>query len=192
MRSRGRWVGSRSFGFALGVIEFIRCCRVHWGGVVKLLGSLECAQRVVGFIRGRWIHWGPPSVSSCSFGFVRVIRVCPGGRSVAPRGSSGSSWVAGFIEVRPGGRRGRSESLGQLWCALVVVGFVRVRWVNWGALWRRRVRSLSLCSLGCALGRWVRSGSVIGVRSGVRLVSLGSLWCAFQGALRNVGGCLVD
>ena len=36
--------------------------------------------------------------------------------------------VVGFIEVRSRGRQGRSEPLGQLGYALVVVGFVRVRW----------------------------------------------------------------
>ena len=34
----GRRDGSGSFGFALGVIGFMRCCRVHWGGVVRSLG----------------------------------------------------------------------------------------------------------------------------------------------------------
>ena len=43
-------------------------------------GSLWCALRVVGFVRGRWIHSG----ATC--------------------GSSGSSSVGGFISVRYGGR----------------------------------------------------------------------------------------
>ena len=44
--------------------------------------------------------------------------------------SSGSLGDAGFIGVRPGGRRIRSGSLG---CVLGDVGFVRCSWVQWGA-----------------------------------------------------------
>ena len=54
---------------------------------------------IVVFIRGRWVHWGAPCVSSGSLGLVGFIRVRPGGRLVHPIG------VVGFIRVRPGGRR---------------------------------------------------------------------------------------
>ena len=81
---------------------------------------------VAGFIRGLWVHCG------------------------ASQGSSGSSWVAGYIGLCPGGRRvhqvslgysllvfeliqGRQIHLGSLGCSLGIVGFIRCRWVHFGS-----------------------------------------------------------
>ena len=90
-----------------------RCGRVH----PRALGSLGCALGVVGFIRGRWVHFGAPrwSLSAsgvrpgcrrvqlrslgslrCALGFMRFILVHWG----SSRGSSGVSAVAGFTRVR--------------------------------------------------------------------------------------------
>ena len=66
---------------------------------------------VVGFVRGRWVHWG------------------------ASWGLSGSSMVAGFIGVRSGRSRVLPGSLGSLGCALWVVGFFRGDWVHCGSRW---------------------------------------------------------
>ena len=79
-----------------------------------------CALWVSGFIRGHWFNWG------------------------APRGSSRSSGVAGFIGVRPvdlrvlqeslcslvAPRRVHAGSISSLECSLAVVGFIRDRWVH--------------------------------------------------------------
>ena len=45
-------------------------------------GSLDCTVAVVGFIRGRWVHWGTPWVSFGLSGVAGLIRVKPGGRRV--------------------------------------------------------------------------------------------------------------
>ena len=106
------------------------------------LGSFGCTLVVVGFIRGCLVHSGPPCafLSSsgtgafflgCALGIVRFIR----GHSAAYWGSSGSSCVAGFIEVRPGDRRVYPGSLGLLRCVLTVVGLIWGRLVHWSAYW---------------------------------------------------------
>ena len=123
------------------------------------------------FIRGRWVHSG------------------------APWGVLGLSWVVGVTQVRSGYRcvhTGFSSlhadrwihprSLGSLRCTMVVVGFIRGRWVHSGApwwslgssgvvgftlvrswvLWARAsclcVHSGWLGSLGCALDRCIHPG----------------------------------
>ena len=47
-------------------------------------GSQGCTQRAVGFIRGRWIHWGAPWGSSGSSGVTGFTGMCPGVRRVHP------------------------------------------------------------------------------------------------------------
>ena len=123
------------------------------------IGSLGCALGVVGFVRGRWVHLGAPWGTSCSSG---VAGMCSWGHRIrlwsigslgcalvvvgfvldrwvhmgTPWESSGSVGVAGFIGFRPRCRRVRLGSLGSLWSDLR----------------GRQLRSVSLGSLGCALG----------------------------------------
>ena len=70
------------------------------------LDSLVWALGVVVIIGDRLVNWG------------------------TPLGSLGSSWVIGFIGVRPGGRQIHPGSLG---CSLGIVGFIRCRWVHFGS-----------------------------------------------------------
>ena len=126
------WDASRG---SSGLSEVARFIEVRPGGRCVLLvsrGSLECALRVVWC---RCVHWGATWGSSDSFAVVGLILVRSGGLWVhsgsqgslgCPLVSSVSSRVAGFNQVRPGGRSG---SLGSLWCALMAVGFIRGRWV---------------------------------------------------------------
>ena len=67
--------------------------------------------------------------------------------------------------MRTGGRRIHPGSLGSLGCDLWVIGFIRCRWIHWGAPWGLTD------SLEVAEFVWVRSG-VLWVRSG-SLSSLG-------------------
>ena len=110
-------------------------------GVVVLIqgGWVHCCARVVGFIR---VCRVAPRGSSGSSAFVAFIWVRPCGRRFirgrwvhcgAPWSSSDSSEVAAFIGVHPGVGRFHPGSLGSLGCTVVVVGFVRARWVHWGA-----------------------------------------------------------
>ena len=112
------------------------------------------------------------SVSGSS-GVAAFIRLCPGGRQVSCR-------VFWFIGVHPGGRRIRPRSQGSLWCALSVIGLNRCRWVYSGApscssglrpVGRRRVNwSASLCSSGsCGVAGFM------GVRPGTYRVNAESL-----------------
>ena len=66
---------------------------------------------VVGLIWASWVHWG------------------------APWRSFGSSEIAGFVGVCPGGRQVQQGSLVSLGCALGVVRFIRASWVHWRAPW---------------------------------------------------------
>ena len=109
-----------SFGCAFGDR------RIHPGS----LGSMGCALGFVGFIRGRWVHWGAPWGSSRSSCVAGLLAERPGvARSIAgrwvhwgaPRGSSSSSRIAGFLGVRPGCRWVRLLSLK---CALGVIEFI--------------------------------------------------------------------
>ena len=124
LRPCGHRVRSASLGslrYALGVVGFVWDRWVHCGelcGTSESLGSFGCALVVVGFV-----------------GVAGLIRVRPEGRLV-PSGSLRSLgcalWdveVTGFIVVRPGCRRGRSESLGSFVWVLRVVGFVHCCWV---------------------------------------------------------------
>ena len=90
------------------------------------------------------------------------IKISRGGDRVRP-GSLSSLWyalgvskVAGFIGVRPRGRRIHPVSLGSFGYALWDFGFICNRWIHWGASW------WSLCSYGAA--------SFIGMRPGSRWV----------------------
>ena len=83
---------------------------------------------VVVFIRGRWVHRGSPG------------------------GPAGSSGVAGFTGVRPGGRRVHPWSLGSLECALGSVGFIRGRFVA--------SLECALGAIGFIRGRWVLWGAL--------------------------------
>ena len=74
-----------------------------------LLGSLGCSRRFVGFI---WRHCGAHWGSSCYTG------------------------VAGFLGVRPVGRRVHSGSLGSLRCTMGSFGFAKFIGVR---PWGRRV-----------------------------------------------------
>ena len=123
---------------------------------------------IVGFVRGRWVHWDTPQGSrvhpvsldckgctlgvrplplvslGCALVFVRFVWVywC------APLVSSGSSVVAGFIRVHP---RCHWVSLGSLGCALRVVGFTAVAGFIEVRPEGGRGHPGSLCSLECAL-----------------------------------------
>ena len=81
--------------------------------------------------------------------------------------------------MRPGGRQVHPGSLGSLMCALGVVGFIRGRWVHWGAPWGRRIYPGSLDSMVCALGSSGSSAVVrfTGMRPERRRVHPGSLGC---------------
>ena len=107
-----------------------------WGRRVHSwwLGSLVCPLLVDGFIRGGWVQLGAPRGSSgslrslCSRGWGLEVVWFIRGRwihSGAPRGSSVSFGVAGFTQVRPGGREVHSGSFGSLGYALVVVEFIQ-------------------------------------------------------------------
>ena len=131
VRPGGRWVHLQSLG--------------PWHSPWKSLGSLGVALRVVGFMRGRWVHSG------------------------SPWGSFGSSWVVEFTRIRFEYRWLHPEPLGSLLFALVLVGFIRCRWVHSDSyqvgslgssafvgftsvrLGGRLVRRRSLGSLGVAL-----------------------------------------
>ena len=135
------------YGFVPSALLFRRL-RSVW------LGLLGYTQGVVGFARGRSTHWGVPWGSSGSFGVPGFIRKRPGGRRVRLRSLR-------FIGVRPGGGRVRLGSLRSLGCALVVVGFVRGRWIHWVSPW---------CMSGSLGVPWF-----IGVRPGGRRVRSGTL-----------------
>ena len=118
------WLGS--FLCDLGVAGFILC-------------PLVCAQEVVGFIRGHWVHTGVHCGSLGTFGVVRLTRVHPGGHE-GSLGSLGCAlWivefigVVGFTRVRLGCRCVHLWSLGTHECVLGVVGFMRRHWVHSGA-----------------------------------------------------------
>ena len=109
--------------------------RVHSGSLCKLGSALG----VVGFIRGRCVHWGMlrgSSGSSRVAGFTWV----PSGSHAAPWGLSRSSGFAEFTGVRSAGRWDHPGSLGSLggrrvhpgvlilmWCAMGVVRFIQGR-----------------------------------------------------------------
>ena len=114
--------GSRVQPGSLGIRVRPVCHRV----LPVSLRSFGCAQVVDGLIRSRWAHYCSP----------RGSRVPPG-RLVhkgSPRGSSGSSWVPGFIGMRPGGHPVRPGSTVSLGCALAVVVFILGCWINRGVL----------------------------------------------------------
>ena len=114
---------------------------------VGVVGFIRPAIVVVGFIRVVWVHSCAPRWSLGSFG--RAF------------GSFGCAVVC-LIPARPGGYPGHSFSLGSLGRALGVDGFILVRCVHLGALvvvWFIRFRWVhsgvswvSLRSFGCALG----------------------------------------
>ena len=101
MFNRSRWVTSDALSLS---------CWVHPGS----LGSFGFALGVVGFIRGHWVDEGAPWGSFSSFGLVVFTRVRPGGRWVhsvsldslgfALGVSLGSCGVVRFTTVRPEGR----------------------------------------------------------------------------------------
>ena len=81
--------------------------------------------------------------------------------------------LIGFIRVRcvrHGGHPVHHETLGSLACALGVVRFIWVRWVDWGKPW------VSSCS------SWL--AGFIGVRHGVRQVQS---WVHWRPSLRSSG-----
>ena len=142
------------------------CCALDSSGVVTFtlvrpggrwfrpgsLGSLALALRVVEFIRGRWVHWRTLGVDWFKRGCWVHLH--------APWESSGSSGVNGLTRaclachwVQPG-------SLGLLVHAVVVVRFIRGRWVH---------------SRRCGV-RWVHPGSLGSfTRPACLLVHSGSL-----------------
>ena len=145
-------------GVRTGVVGFILGHWVHWGaplvssgsfGVTGFtgvlpggrrvhpasLGSLVCALGFAGFIKGHWVNWGVPWGTSGSSGVIVVA----GDPRVHP-GSLGS------LGCPLGCRRVLPRSLGTLVCALVVVGFIRGRWVH------LMHPGVHLGSLRCALG----------------------------------------
>ena len=87
----GRWVhpgelGSHAWQSSVSssVVGFIQARtggrRVH----PVAFGTLGCALEIVGFIRGRWVHWSAPWGSSGSFGVSGFIGVRPVNRLVYP------------------------------------------------------------------------------------------------------------
>ena len=138
------------------LLSSIRCAMVlvdhPW-----LLDSLGYTLVAVGFIKGRRVHWS------------------------TPWGPSGSSGVAGFTGVRPGGRLVHPLSFG---CAVVIVWFIRGGWIHWSAPWGSSGSSGSLGTLWCVLeivvfiqGSWFHWGCALGVIGFIRVHprSLGSL-----------------
>ena len=138
-----------SFGSS-GIFGFTRACGFSpfrlWNRWVQpgSMSSLRFCLGVVGFIQGCWVHSGSLSGSLGSSGFAWFTRVRPGGgwvhtvfcvHSGSAWGSLGSSWLFGFTRARTGGRRVHPCSLGSLGYALVVVGFIRGRWVHSGSQW---------------------------------------------------------
>ena len=144
VRAGGRWVHS---GTPSGSFGFIPTRpggrRVHSGSLCSFgrtlvvapcvsLGSFDCTQGVARYIlarpAGRWVHSGAIWVSSVSLGFIRARPWC---RRV-------HFCLGGFLQARPGCRSAGVHlgSLGSFGCALGVVGFIHVRWVNSGAPWR--------------------------------------------------------
>ena len=112
--------------------------------------------RVLGFVGFIYVleHVNEPNkpqggrcVHTASFGSLhRVLEVFGSSGDVSSLWSS--SGVVEFNRVRSGGRWVHQGSLGSLVCAMVVIGFMRDRWVR-----SRAPR-----------GRWIHAGS------------LGSLW----------------
>ena len=176
---RGRWVhwsvpfwssGSYRFAEVIGVrpvggrvypgsLWFIV---VHPGVHPGSLGLLGCALEVVGFIRGRRVHWD------------------------ALWWTSGSSRVSGFIGVHPGDCQVHAGSLDSLGCALGVVAYIRGCGVDWGAPLGLSVHPVSLGSFGFAHGV---VGFILGrrVHWGARRVHLGSPGFALVAAARFIG-----
>ena len=99
-----------SLGFALGSLgSFEVVWLVHLRSLGSLwftLGVVEYALVVTGFHRRCWVHL------------------------VSPWVSLGSSGLTGFTRIRPGVLSVYSGSLGSLWIAMGVVGFIRGRWVH--------------------------------------------------------------
>ena len=117
--------GSLGSSWVAGVCP--ECRWVHPGS----LGSLGCVLWVIGLLWGRCVLWGERSWSS-------------------PCGSSGSSWVPGFIGMHPVGCLVHLGSIGSSLKALGVVEFIRGRWINRGV--HRGSTTGSLGSSGCAPG----------------------------------------
>ena len=102
-----------------------------------LSGMFGFTLRIVGLIRGRWVHLG------------------------TPLGSMGSPGVVVFTRMRPGGRWFRLGSLRSPARALGIDEFISCRWVSSRAPWR------SLCTSGgvtftCVHPqcRWIHLGSL--------------------------------
>ena len=145
-------------------------------------------------MRVRWVHYDAPCVSSGSSTVAEFIGVRPGGRRVhrvSPLCSSGSSGVAGFIRVYPGACRVHVGSLSSL------AGFL---WLHHRG---RRVYPGSLDSMGCTLGidGFIWCFSVHWGNRADRPVSLGCYiavvgvrwvhWCAPLGSLGIAGYIVV-
>ena len=104
--------------------------RVHAGS----LSSLWYALRIVGFIRGRWVHWGAPGGGRVHQGsWVHWCATC--GR----RDDQGSLGSFGCTLGDFGCIRGRSVHLGAeswSWCSFWVSRFIVVgpgiNWLSWG------------------------------------------------------------
>ena len=85
---------SDSFGVAVFIGVRPGGCRLRWGW----LGSLGCSLVVIGFVRGRWVHF----VGVVCFVRLNWVHWC------APWVWLGSFSVSGFLGVRPGILRDRS------------------------------------------------------------------------------------
>ena len=83
---------------------------------------------LVGFVRGRWCHWGAPWESLGAFGLARFIAVRPEDRRVRSRSLENALRVVAFVRCRWGTPWMSSDLFG-------VSGFIGLR------PWGRRVRS---------------------------------------------------
>ena len=128
-----------------GFAGFIGVHPVGRRSLPGMLGSLEYALGDVGFIRCHWVLCGAPLGSSFFFQSHWI-------HSGTPWRLSGSSMVAGLIEVHPGCRGIHLGLLGSLECVVGSSSSFRVPGFIVVPPGSRQDHSGSLGSLGCTLG----------------------------------------
>ena len=146
-----------SLNFALDVGGFVRGRWIHSGVPWGLLGSFVCTLGVVVFIQGRW---GREGAQWRSLGSFRVVQACHAGRL-------GSLGTVRFVRVRSRCSWVHMGSVGSFGYNLGIVWFIRDCRIHLGAPWRSLCLFLDDVSIRvCPGGRWVH------------LWWLGSLVCA--------------